>query len=168
MVPGRALSLGTRSGRPAGGSGSGTVAWVRNDPAWAQAAGSRRDLTRLATVVTARITTITPSEVRVGICGTASLSVCPQCSTSLTPMKARTTASPVERYTSRVEQPLDQEEQCPQAQQGEGVGTEDQVQLVGDPENGRDGVEGDEQVGAADGDQDDEQGRDRPGGRRPG
>src|SRR5215216_4853443 len=60
-------------------SGSGLLGWARREPAWARAAGSRRDLARLATVVTARMATITAREVRVGISGTASDRVWPQC-----------------------------------------------------------------------------------------
>ena len=61
-----------------------------------------------------------------------------------------------------VEQAVEQEEQLPQAEQGEGVGGEDQVRLLGEAEDRRDRVDGEDQVGAADGDQGDDQRRDEP------
>ena len=47
-------------------------------------------------------------------------------------------------------------------EQGEGVGDEDDVRLLGDPEHRRDGVQREQQVGAADRDQHDEQRRHHP------
>lgn len=48
----------------------------RRDPAWARAAGSRRARTRLATVVTVRITVMTSREVLVAMSGIASSCLC--------------------------------------------------------------------------------------------
>ena len=49
-----------------------------------------------------------------------------------------------------VQQARDQEEQRAQAEQGERVGGEDDERLLGDAEDGRDRVEREQQVGAAD------------------
>src|SRR5690606_1783542 len=48
------------------------------------------------------------------------------------------------------DQPADQEEQLPQAHQGERVGGEDEVRLPGDAEDGRDRVHREHQVGGTD------------------
>jgi hypothetical protein len=56
-----------------------------------------------------------------------------------------------------VEQAGHQEEQRPQAWQGERVGHEDDVGLISDTEDGRDRVQREQDVRAADGDEHDEQ-----------
>jgi hypothetical protein len=96
-------------------------------PACARAVGSRRDLTRLATLVTASTTPMTARDTAVVISGTRGLRSWPQCRISLTPMNAKMSARPLDRYQA-VEQAGHQEEQRPQAQQGEGVGGEDDEQ----------------------------------------
>ena len=58
-----------------------------------------------------------------------------------------------------VEQTGDQEEKCPQTEQGEGVGREDDEDLVGDAEDRRDRVEREQDVDAADRQQDQEERR---------
>src|SRR5699024_4332923 len=55
-----------------------------------------------------------------------------------------------------VQQPVDNEEQLPQSHQGERVGREDQVDLLGEAEDRGDGVHGEEHVRAADGDHHDQ------------
>ena len=67
-----------------------------------------------------------------------------------------------------VQQALDQEEQRPQAEQGERVRREDDVGLLRDTEDRGDRVEGEQQVDAADRDEHDEQRGDHPAGRRRG
>jgi hypothetical protein len=58
-----------------------------------------------------------------------------------------------------VEQPVEQEVQLPQAQQRERVGGEDDVRLLGQAEDRRDGVEREQDVGRADRDHDEQQRR---------
>ena len=72
-----------------------------------------------------------------------------QCRISLTPMKPRMIDSPGREVDQPVQQPLDQEEQGPQAEQREGVGGEDDERLLGHAEHRGDGVEGEQQVDAA-------------------
>src|SRR5947208_7136824 len=61
-----------------------------------------------------------------------------------------------------VEQAGDQEEQSPQAEQRERVGDEDDVGVPGDAEHGRDRVQREQQVGAADRHQNEDQRRQSP------
>jgi hypothetical protein len=103
-------------------------------PACARAVGSRRDLVRLATVVTASTTPMATSDTAVVISGTRGLSPWPQCRISFTPMNPKMSARPLGQVHQAVEQAGHQEEQRPQAQQGEGVGGEDDVGLIGDAE----------------------------------
>src|SRR6185437_2783695 len=80
--------------------------WPVIEPACACSVGSLRVFSRLATVTTTSTARITPSESGVGISGNAGLmSVCAQCRISFTPMNARISARPVERYTSRSSNP---------------------------------------------------------------
>src|SRR4051794_14943719 len=69
----------------------------RSEPACARACGSRRDFHSEAAIVIASTTPITTSEVEVSISGMLSSCRWPKCSSSLTPMKARTAESPAER-----------------------------------------------------------------------
>ena len=55
---------------------------------------------------------------------------------------------PVGEVDQPVEQAVEEEEQLPQAQQRERVGGEDQERLLGQPEDRRDRVDGEEEVGA--------------------
>ena len=128
-----------------GGSGS--------DPAQPGRVARRVTLVRAVTVSTLTMNT---SENQTGITGTLRLVVSWMASsTSFTPMKARMIASPRLRCCSRSEQPLQQEVELAQAHERERVGGEHEVRLAGDPEHRRDAVEGEEQVGGADGQHDD-------------
>ena len=86
------------------GGGPGGVPMTA--PACARAVGSRRDLVRLATVVTASTTPMATSDTAVVISGTRGLSPWPQCRISFTPMNARMSARPLDRYTSRSSRPV--------------------------------------------------------------
>jgi hypothetical protein len=65
----------------------------------------RRSRARLVRVVTASTATITASDTPVDTSGTEAWCRCAKCSTSLTPMNTRITASPVDRYTRRSSKP---------------------------------------------------------------
>ena len=57
------------------------------------------------------------------------------------------------------QQSLEQEVERPQTQQGRGVGREDEIGLLGDPEGGRNRVQGEEQVRGGDGHHDEQKRR---------
>ena len=90
------------------------------------------------------------------------LLLCSASSTSLTPMKPSTTASPIVEVDQPLEQATEQEVQLAQAHQREDVRGEDQVRLLGDAEDRRDRVEREDQVRGADRDHDDEHRREHP------
>ena len=66
---------------------------------------------------------------------------------------------PVREEDQAVEQAVDEEVELPQAQQGEGGRGEDQVDVLGEAEDRRDGVDGEQHVGDPDRDDQDEQRR---------
>ena len=67
--------------------------------------------------------------------------------------------APVEVHDLR-EEPVEQEEELPQAHEGESIGREDEVGLFGEAEDRRDRVDGEEQIRGADRQHDEQHGRD--------
>ena len=158
---------GPASARRSAGGGRRSAGWGGGAGRWAgrclAAEGSRRTLRRLSAVVTPRTTTMTASDMTMPISG-AQVTPWP-CSASrisLTPMNAEDHRQPDGQVDQPVEQPAEQEVQLPQSHQRERVRGEDQERLLGQPEDRRDRVEREQQVGRPDRQHHDEHRRDEP------
>ena len=104
---------------------------------------------------------MTPSEARVGTSGTQAQMPCAQWRTSLTPMNARMAASPWPRWRSEPSAPSRTKYRARRPEQREGVRREHEVRVAGDAVDRRHRVDGEDDVGAEDGDGDEGERRQR-------
>ena len=161
--PVRALTSGV-SRLPSRGAGPGVASCSASD--------IRLEAHSETTAVTASVPTMTTSDNQIGISGATSeglaavderhLVLVHGVQDQLDADEGQQEGQAVGQVDQALQQAADEEVELAQAHQREDVGREHQVGLLGDAEDRRDRVQGEQQVGGAEGDDHDEQRRDHP------
>lgn len=123
----------------------------------ASAAACFFEAIRLVIVVMTRTPQMTPRETGIEITGTCTAGLVQGVQHQLDADEAEDDRQAVAEVDQLLQQAADEEVQLAQTHQGEGVGREDDVRVLGEAEDRGDRVQGEQHVGGADGEHDDHQ-----------